>query len=167
MEKKMTTMSDSRYRQDLQRRIEENQKYNDSIFEHKDIFDKLDILDGKVIIRLLKYTGEQDNEGLLLERKFKAYETEGGRPSSKIEDWDYSMRAVIIKKPGTGYINALTNDELRQRFDAIEVGDIIWLPMSLMHDSNAVFIHERNYPVEGFEGYLSIHVGQIQVKETK
>jgi hypothetical protein len=157
----------SRFKEDLLRRIKENTTYNESVLEHKEVFDKLEILDGKLILRLLKYTGEQDNDGLLLERKFKAFETEGGKQASKIEDWDFSMKAVVIKKPEQDYIDALTNTELKYRYAKLDVGDVVWLPMTLMNDSNAVFIHERNYPVQGFEGYLAVHVGSVQMKETK
>lgn len=157
----------NRFKEDLLRRVQENEKYNENVLEHKELFDKLEILDGKIILRLLKYTGEQDNDGLLLERKFKAFETEGGKPASKIEDWDYSMKAVVIKKPDNDYIDSLTNPELKYRFSKLNIGDTVWLPMSLMNDSNAVFIHERNYPVQGFEGYLAVHVGALQVKEVK
>ena len=161
------SVTNSRFKEDLEKRIAENKAYNENILEDLPLFDTLEILDGKVIIRLLKHVGEQDNDGLLLERKFKAFETEGGKPASKIENWDYAMKAVIIKKPEQGYMDALTNGELKQKFDNINVGDVVWLPMSLMHDTNAVFIHERNYPVEGFAGYLSVFVGALQMKEKK
>jgi len=159
--------TNTRFKEDLEKRIAENKAYNENILEDKALFDSLEILDGKVIIRLLKHVGEQDNDGLLLERKFKAFETEGGKPASKIENWDYAMKAVIIKKPEQDYLDAIENKELKQRYNNINIGDTVWLPMSLMHDTNAVFIHERNYPVEGFAGYLSVHVGVLQMKEKK
>lgn len=165
--KSINAQANSRFKEDLEKRISENKAYNDNIFEHKTQLDTLEILDGKVLIRLLKHTGEQDNDGLLLERKFKQFESEGGKPASKIDNWDYAMKAIVIKKPEQDYINGLESKDFQARYNRIQEGDTVLLPVTLMHDSNAIFIRERDYPVEGFEGYMLVNVTALQMKVKK
>jgi hypothetical protein len=155
----------NRFQQDLKKRIEENKKFNQNILEHKESLDKVEFITGDIIVRMLKFEGEQDNEGLLLERKFKPFETEGGRPASKIDDWDYSTKAVVVKMPSKRFL-ALLTPENRARYELVKEGDIIWLNMSVMQRAEQyAFIHERNYPVQGYEGYLLIPVNRFDVIE--
>jgi hypothetical protein len=160
-----TQQANNRYQQDLEKRIAENKKFNDNILEHKGELDKVEFITGDIVVRMLKTVGQQDNNGILLERKFKAFETEGGRPASKIDDWDYSTRAVVIKMPSKRFLDLLT-PENKQRYDLVKEGDIVWLNMAIMQRAEQyAFIHERNYPVQGYEGYLLLPINKFDVIE--
>ena len=157
--------ANNRFQQDLKKRIDENKAFNKNILEHKAELDKVEFITGDIIVRMLKFEGEQDNEGMLLERKFKPFETEGGRPASKIDDWDYSTKAVVVKMPSTRFLDLMTSEH-RQRYDLLKEGDIVWLNMSVMQRAEQyAFIHERNYPVQGYEGYLLMPISKFDVIE--
>lgn len=167
MEEKLLnpTNVQNRFQEELQKKIKENKEYNDNVLSDKDkLFSHLEIVDGNILIRCLKFTGEQDNDGLLLERKFEAYTTAGGKPASKLEDWAWSPRAVIVKMPPQHYIDSIQSPDVKYRFENIKEGDIIWPSLQSM-TGNYYFPEQRNHPVQSNEGYMYIPVTAIQMKE--
>src|SRR5574343_1432783 len=165
-EDKAKIMKDNRFQSELKKRVQENEEYNKNIFEHKSTFDRLEILDGNIVVRNLKFTGERDNDGLFIERKYTAFETEGGNPSSKLEYWQYATgKAVVIKMPTKEYIESLDSKDLRAKYERLKEGDVVWLYTNMLRSENYIFMHERDTPVAPAQGYLYIPIAGIQMIE--
>jgi hypothetical protein len=154
----------SRYDLELQKKIEENRAFNEAMKASSPAFDHLEICDGMVLVGLLKFEGDQTNDGKLLEVKFKPFQSEGGKPISKVDEWYFSTRAVIIKLPPVEHAIGEDSKAKLQRF---KVGDIVWLTTAMLMDPNKRFIEDRSKPVADFGGYLSVPIAAFQMVEKK
>jgi hypothetical protein len=161
---KNTEAQKTRYQLDLERKVQENKDFNDNMLASTNRFNHIEIMDGMILVGLLKYAGEQTNDGKLLEVKLKPMQSEGGQPITRIEDWSYSTRAVIIKLPP---IDGVIGEDAKERLKRFSVGDIVWIATGMMVDPNKRFIEDRTTPVTEFGGYLSIPMSAIQCRETK
>jgi hypothetical protein len=148
------------------KQLQKNKEYNDDII--KDIPQDLknsDIADGNIIVKLFKFAGEQDNKGMLIEPKWKPYETSGGKQGFKADDIEYSSRAVVIKKPSKEYIDSMESKVREYLYNRLEEEKtIVWLNSNNPLQSY-MFLTDRKYPTIDFEGYLSIPVSAIQLIE--
>lgn len=151
----------------LEKRLALNKKYNETIaIDLPSILMEGEILDGNVIVRLFKFEAAQDNDGKLLEPKWKAFETEGGKFAAKIENIEYSSRAIVIKKPSQEYIKALNSPYQEYRFNRLIEGTTkVWLSPGTANNDNYVFIEDRDFPVTQFNGFMSIPISAIQFIE--
>lgn len=154
----------NRYEQELEKKIEENKAFNADMKLSHTAFDHLTIMDGMILIGLLKFEGDQTNDGKLLEVKFKPFQSEGGKAISKVDEWYFSSRAVIIKLPP---LENIIGEETKLKMSKLSVGDIVWINTAVMMDPNKRFFHERSKPVTDFGGYLSIPLSAIQAVENK
>ena len=110
----------------LQKRLVANKEYNENIL--KDVPTEIlngETLDGNIIIRLFKFEAMQDNDGKLLEPKWKAFETEGGKWAAKIENAEYTSKGIVIKKPSDEFIKSLENKQQEYRYSKLEEGNIL------------------------------------------
>lgn len=164
LENKSRNMAEmkSRFELDLERKVAENKSFNEKMLSAHNRFNHLQITDGMILIGLLKYTGEQTNDGKLLELKLKPMQSEGGKPITRVEDWDYSTRAVIVKLPP---VEEVIGEDAKSRLNRFSVGDIIWVHTSVMVDPNKRFIEDRTVPVTEFGGFLSVPISAIQMLE--
>jgi hypothetical protein len=144
--------------------MQENKDFNAKMIASTNKFDHIEIMDGMILIGLLKYAGEQTNDGKLLEVKLKPMQSEGGQPITRIEDWSFSTRAVIIKLPP---VEGVIGEDAKERLKRFSVGDIVWIATGMMVDPNKRFIEDRTTPVTEFGGFLSIPMSAIQCKEWK
>ena len=169
LETKLTVDNNSeiaknRIQEEFEKRILENQKFNDNVLSEKEIlFDNIINIDGNIIVRALKYTGETTNNGLLLERKYESYTTQGGKPASKVEDWNWADKGVIVKMPEADYIEQIVSPEIKWRYQALKEGDLVYLNRSVMAGHNTYY-ETRDFPVIENRGYLSVPVTAIQMK---
>ncbi len=166
IENKLTnpTATANRLQEEIQKRIDENIKFNESILKDSKDFSNMEIIDGNILVRCLKYTGEQQNEGALLERKYQSFTTQGGKPGSKVEDWNWSPKGIILKMPPQWYIDSITSPEVKAKYESLKEGDEIWVHLSMFMSTNYLFIPERNFPVEANEGYFSVPISSVQMK---
>lgn len=161
------TATANRLQEEIKKRIDENIAFNNSIEKESKDFSKMEIIDGNILIRCLKYTGEQENSGTLLERKYQSFTTQGGKPGSKVEDWSWSPKGIILKMPPQWYIDSITSPEIKAKYDALNENDEVWVHLSMFMSTNYLFIPERNFPVEANEGYFSVPISSIQMKVQK
>lgn len=157
----------NRFREELEKKVTENKTFNDNVLDGKESFDDKQIIDSNILIRSLKFTGEQSNDDLLLERKYTSFTTNAGKPGSKVEDWGWSSKAVIIKMPEQWYIDTISSPEIKAKYAQLKEGDEVWCHISTYMSTNYLFIHERNFPVEANQGYLSVPISAIQMKVIK
>lgn len=151
----------------LEKRLSSFKDYNSNITKdtNTDLING-EILDGNIIVRLFKYEAIQDNDGRLLEPKWKAFETEGGKFAAKIENIEYSSRAIIIKKPSQEYVKALNSPYQEYRYNQLEEGKTkVWLSLGTVSNEMYNFYDDRKFPVATFNGYLSVPVSAIQLIE--
>lgn len=151
----------------LEKRLALNKKYNETIATDipKSLLDG-EILDGNIIVRLFKFEAAQDNDGKLLEPKWKAFETEGGKFAAKIENVEYSTRAIVIKKPSKDYIKSLNSPYQEYRFNRLEEGVTkVWLSQGTANNDNYILFEDRNFPVSQFNGFMSVPVSCVQFIE--
>ena len=145
-------------------KISENQNYNDNILESRHSFDE-ELFDGNVIVRLLKVTKSVSD---LDDRKFKTYETEGGKVGTKVDDYQYTTMGIVIKKPSESYIKAIDNEITRWRYNSlIEKETIVLLNPNLTNSASIAYFPDRNEVVHEFEGYVSVSLGMIQTIKNK
>lgn len=149
-------------------RLEKNRLYNDSILE--DIPQTLTnavLLDGNIVVKLLKFEGVKSNEGKLLEPKYKPYELSNGQKATEMDKFEFSTRAVVIKKPTQEYSNALDSKLRNYIYDNLEeLKTIVWLSPQTLTSMNVPFFDvDRKYPNVDFTGYLTIPITSIQLIE--
>lgn len=150
-------------------RIEKNNEYNQNIL--KDIPEEVEkgiLLDGNVVVKLLKFDGIKDNQGMLIEPKYKPYELSNGQKASEMDKFEYSSRAVIIKKPSEEYVKSLNQPTREYVYNLLkEKETIIWLsPNTLKGLALPFFDTDRKYPSDEFNGYLTIPITAIQMIES-
>lgn len=112
-----------------------------------------------VLIRLLPYRSETTTtaEGIIIPL-YENYETEGGRPASRIKSEDkYSTIGEVLQISDKAQL--ILNEE---KMD-IKVGDYISIPLVHKHPSNQ-FLLSKNDSVSEFEGYLTIYPNMVQAK---
>jgi hypothetical protein len=148
------------------KQLQKNKEYNDLITSDiPDIIKNAELPDGNILVKLFKFAGEQNNEGLLLEPKWKPYETSGGKQAFKADDFEYSSRAIVIRKPSQAYLDTLESKSRQYIYTCLEEQkSVVWLNANQTIQSY-VFLTDRKYPSIDFEGYLSIPVSAIQLIE--
>lgn len=118
------------------------------------------IIGNKILIQLtLAPKLNEAKEGDLLQPQFKAFETEGGKPSAKLNENEYLYKGTILQIPkgAEEYITEHIKEELK-------LGDIVWVnPMSLRESS--VFLPTRQGKVISSEGHFRIHPSEIEAIE--
>lgn len=143
----------------ISQKILENENYNNTILESRHAFDE-NMFDGNVIVRLLKVTKFVSD---LDDRKFKTYETEGGKIGTKVDDYQYTTMGIVIKKPSQDYIDKIDNDITKWRYNNLVEGKtIVLLNPGLTNSSTIAYFPDRNEVVHEFEGYVSVSLGMIQ-----
>ncbi len=149
----------------ISQKISENKLYNENILKTRHAFDEV-LFDGNVIVRLIKVTKSVSD---LDDRKFKTYETEGGKVGTKVDDYQYTTMGVVIKKPTQDYIDNIDNAITKWRYNALVEGEtIVLLNPGLTNSSSIAYFPDRNEVVHEFEGYVSVSLGMIQsIKNTK
>ena len=117
---------------------------------------------------MLKFEGIKTNEGKLLEPKYKPYELSNGQKATEMDKFEFSTRAIVIKKPDAEYSTALDSKLRSYIYDKLlEKQTVVWLsPQTLTSMSVPFFDIDRKYPNVDFTGYLSVPITSIQLIES-
>lgn len=111
-----------------------------------------------ILVRLDKYESDKVTESGIIVPKFKNYETDGGRPASKIDDGEvFSSTGTIVQV--SDKCQQLLSEE---KMDLGE-GDRVMIDPNAKSPHNW-FIENRSVKVADFEGLVLLHPNHIQAK---
>lgn len=111
-----------------------------------------------ILIKLEPYKNPTSitDEGILIPL-YENYETDGGRPDSRIKENEFSLIGKILQ------ISLKSQEILEREKMDLKIGDYVGISPMHMHQSNW-FLVERDTPVSKFTGYLRIDPTMIDSK---
>lgn len=109
-----------------------------------------------VLIQLDKYPSQETTTDFgVIVPKYEAYETEGGRPASKVVNEVYTTTGTIIQ------ISAKARETLDEEKIDVQPGSRVYIYPAAKNPSNW-FFPDRTKPVQDFDGLLLVQPNMIQ-----
>lgn len=125
--------------------------YNMQIGTHpKELLSKIDYVSpGSILLRLFKFEHLSETKGGLLNPDNEAYQTEGGKYSTKLNEAQYQFRGIVV---------AVSEET------TVKPGDIVWISPRVISKERAFYI-DREERVSIDMGYFFAYPGEIQAIE--
>lgn len=110
-----------------------------------------------VLVRLDKLKSNTVTSSGVIVNSYENYETEGGRPSTKLSHEVFSLRGTVLK------MSAAAMKAIEQEGYKLDVSDTIIVYPSAKSPQNWFIDPDKiDEPTSDFEGYLLLHPAQIQ-----
>lgn len=136
-----------------EKQIKEHEEWNENIYDVPDI-----IKNGKmgrkedIIVKPFKITLVTKTKGGIIEPRYRAGVTDGGRPKSEIDNPTWQSRGLVVK----------VHPDAEHGYKA---GQIIWFRPNFVRNNDLWLLLERDLPVSKPSGYMRLNENWIEFIE--